>query len=344
MRQAILTEPRHIELVTHAIPEPAEGEVLVRVRAALTCGTDLKTFRFGHPKLPFGPFGHECAGDVAAVGRGVRSVREGDAVAPMPTAPCGECRACRGGRENLCERQFDDVVLGAYADYLLVPGRVAASHLVTKPDGLSYVESAFVEPLACVVHAWSLLGRSPSSVAVIGLGAIGLLHIMVARAHGATVAAIGRRPQRLALAQTAGADVVIDTDRSPVDEALRAATGGVGPDVVIECTGTPAMWGSAASWVARGGQVVLFAGLPRGARVELDPARIHYDEIQLVSAFHFTREDVATARRMLAGGDVQPRGLVTSLRPLTEITEVFDALDRGEGVKYAILPGETAWV
>jgi L-iditol 2-dehydrogenase len=343
-RQAVLIEPRHIELTTRSVPDPAEGEVLVCVRAALTCGTDLKTYRFGHPKLPFGPFGHECAGDVAAVGRGVAHVREGDAVVPMPTAPCGRCDSCRRGREHLCERQFDDVVLGAYADYLLVRGRVAASQLVPKPAGVAYVEAAFVEPLACIVHAWSLLGRTPSTVAVVGLGAIGLLHVMVARARGVRVLAVGRRAERLELARAAGAEVVIDTARAGPEEALRTATAGAGPELIIECTGNPVMWTSAPAWAARGGQVVFFAGLPKGTHVELDPVRMHYDEIQLLSAFHFRPGDVEEARALLATGDVQPRSLVSALRPLTAITDVFQALDRGEGVKYAILPGEQAWV
>ncbi|HEV8354118.1 MAG TPA: zinc-binding dehydrogenase [bacterium] len=343
-RQAILTKPRHIELTTQPVPDPAAGEVLVRVRAALTCGTDLKTYRFGHPKLPFGPFGHECAGDVAAVGRGVAHLREGDAVVPMPTAPCGRCDACRRGWGNLCERQFDDVVLGAYADYLLVSGRVAASQLVGKPSTLAYVEAAFVEPLACVVHAWNLLGRTPSTVAVVGLGAIGLLHVMVARARGVRVVAVGRRTQRLELAHAAGADVLIDTDRVEPAEPLHSATGGAGPDLIIECSGNPVLWTAAPGWAARGGQVLFFAGLPKGTRVEVDPGRMHYDEIQLLSAFHFGPDDVEEARALLASGDVQPRALVSGLRPLTAITDVFQALDRGEGIKYAILPGEQAWV
>ncbi|HEY3248614.1 MAG TPA: alcohol dehydrogenase catalytic domain-containing protein [bacterium] len=344
MRQAVLREPRLIELTMRPVPVPQAGEVLLRVRAALTCGTDLKTYRYGHPRLPFGPFGHECAGDVVAVGRGVRRVREGDAVVPMPTAPCGECIACRRGWENLCERQFDDVVLGAFADYLLVPGRVASSQLLTKPAGLTYVEAAFVEPLACVIHAWSLLGRAPSTVAVVGLGAIGLLHIMVARSRGTQVFAVGRRPERLHLAGAVGATLLVDSDREPVDDVLRRATGGAGPDLVIECTGTAAGWTSAVAWAARGGQVILFAGLPRGTRTELDPARIHYDEVQLVSAFHFRPSDVDEARRLLAAGDIKPRDLVSGIRPLSAITDVFQALDRGEGVKYAVLPEAQAWV
>ena len=185
MRQAVLLEPRRIELITRPVPTPGAGEVLLRVRAALTCGTDLKTYRRGHPKVPFGPFGHECAGDVAAVGGGVSHVREGDAVVPTPTAPCGVCAPCRQSRENLCERQFEGIVLGAYADYLLVNEKVAARHLLRKPNEISYIEAAFLEPLSCVIHAWDRLRPRPvEHVAVIGLGAIGLLHVKMAKAVG----------------------------------------------------------------------------------------------------------------------------------------------------------------
>src|SRR5206468_2693062 len=199
MRQAVLLEPRRIELITRPVPAPGPGEVLLRVRAALTCGTDLKTYRRGHPKVPFGPFGHECAGDVAAVGGGVRHVREGDAVVPTRTAPCG------------------------------------------------------------------------------GLGAIGLLHVKMSKAMGARVIAMGRRRERLELAARLGADAVVDTEHDDVPGRIHDLTGGVGCDVVIECTGSPAVWVEAPGWAAPGGRVVLFAGLAAGTRVAFDATRLHYE-------------------------------------------------------------------
>ncbi len=344
MRQAVLQEPRRIELVTRSIPTPAPREVVVRVRAALTCGTDLKTYRRGHPKLPFGPFGHECAGDVAAVGRGVEHLHEGDAVIPLPTAPCGHCDACRHRRENLCENQFDGIVLGAYADYLLISAKVAASQLLAKPSHLSYIEAAFLEPLSCVVHAWARLSASPvDQVAVVGLGTIGLLHIRLAKARGLRVIAVGRRHERLQLATKLGADSIIDTDREPVGEAIRKAAGGAGPDGVIECTGDPQMWSEAPQWVAPGGWVLFFSGLPAGTQIAFEAARLHYDEVNLISAFHFRPADVSEAHRMLATGAIDVREIITGVKPLSSIVEVFAALDRGNGVKYALLPEGTAW-
>lgn len=344
MRQAHLVEPRRIELVTRPVPAPGPGEVLLKVRAALTCGTDLKTYRRGHPKVPFGPFGHECAGDVVAVGRGVRGVREGDAVVPTPTASCGRCSACRRGRENLCERLFDDIVLGAYADYLLVTSKVASTLLV-RPEDLSYIESAFLEPLACVVHAWNRLRPAPvEQVAVVGLGAIGMLHIAMAKAANARVIAVGRRAERLQLALELGAHAVVDTEREHVGESVRALTGGVGPDVVIECTGNPTIWMETPRWAAPGGRVVLFAGLADGTHVAFDATRLHYDEVDLINAFHFRPSDVEEAHRLLATGGIAVRPLISGVRDLDGIADVFTSLDRGHGVKYAILPEPAAWV
>jgi L-iditol 2-dehydrogenase len=344
MRQAVLREPRRIELITGPVPTPGPGEVLLRVRAALTCGTDLKTYRRGHPKVPFGPFGHECAGDVAALGRGVNDLHEGDAVVPTPTAPCGVCAPCHHGRENLCERQFEGIVLGAYADYLLVSAKVAARQLLRKPAGLSYIEAAFLEPLSCVIHAWDRLRPRPvEQVAVVGLGAIGLLHIKMAKAIGARVIAVGRREERLQLAARLGADAVVDTLQPDVVGRIRELSGGTGPDVVIECTGSPTLWVETPEWTATGGRVVQFAGLAAGTRVAFDATRLHYAEVDIMNAFHYRPRDVEEAYQLLATGGIDVRPLVTGVKELTGIVDVFASLDRGNGVKYAILPEARAW-
>ena len=344
MRQAVLREPRHIELVTRPVPAPGPGEVVLRVRAALTCGTDLKTYRRGHPKVPFGPFGHECAGDVVAAGRGARGVREGDAVIPTPTAPCGVCASCRAGRENLCERQFDRIVLGAYADYLLVSDTVVATNLLRKPPGLSYIEAAFLEPLSCVVHAWDRLGPAPvEQVVVVGLGGIGMMFVRLARARGARVIAVGRRAERLALARELGAEDVVDTEHDDIGPRIREATGGVGPDAVIECTGSPRMWVEVAGWARRGGRVLLFAGLAAGTQVAFDATRLHYDEVDIINTFHYRPADVEEAHRLLATGVISLRPIISGVRDLAGIVDVFASLDRGHGVKFAILPDASGW-
>lgn len=352
MRQAVLRGPRVLDLDRITTPLPGPGEITVRVRAALTCGTDLKTYRRGHPRLQYGPFGHEAAGDIVAAGDGVEGFHAGQPVVFTPTAACGVCPQCRQGRENLCVTLFEEMALGAYGDTIRIPSRIVRRHVFAKPPGLSYIEAAFMEPLACVVHAWRRLGVMNSDrfedgrgrrVAVIGTGAIGLLHVREATRRGMTVAAVGRRRSSLDLAGRFGASITIDMREVDPAGGLRSAFGD-GPDIVIECTGSPEVWRTAPSWTAPGGRVLLFGGLPSGTEVAFDAARLHYGEVDLVSAFHYCTADVIEALRLLASGDIAPSEMITELRPLDEIGAIFADLDRGVGLKYAVLPEGSQWL
>lgn len=343
MRQAILRAPRTLDLVETTVPAPGPGEVVVQIRAALTCGTDLKTYRRGHPRVAFGPFGHEAAGDVASLGEGVGGFSTGQPVVFVPTAGCGECGPCRQGHDNHCVTLFDEIALGAYGDFLRLPARIVRRHLFPKPPGLSYLEAAFLEPLACIVHAWGRLSPAGGErVAVIGLGPIGLLHVHEACRRGLEVVAVGRRPAGLALARRLGAGHVLDTTAVDAGEALRDLTGG-GPELVIECTGSPEVWQVAPTWAAPGGRVLLFGGLPGGSHVAFDATRLHYGEVDLVSAFHYRTSEVRQALELLASGAVQPAEMVTEARPLEAIRAVFHDLDQGTGIKYALLPDGAPW-
>jgi L-iditol 2-dehydrogenase len=343
MRQAVLRGPRALDLIEIPIPSPGPGEVIVRIRAALTCGTDLKTFRRGHPRLAFGPFGHEAAGDVEQVGEGIEGFTAGQAVVFTPTAGCGRCAACRRGADNHCGTLFDEMALGAYGDYVRIPRRIVQRHLFAKPRTLSYVDAAFLEPLACVVHGWARLGKvTRGPVAIIGLGAIGLLHVQEARRRGLEVIGVGRGAVSLALAKRLGAQEVIDAVEADAGPALRALTGD-GPEVVIECTGALEVWQTAPSLVAPGGRVLLFGGLASGSEPAFDATRLHYGEVDLISTFHYCTVDVGEALRLLQSGTVRPAEIVTDLRPLDGIRQVFDDLDRGAGVKYAVLPEGDGW-
>jgi L-iditol 2-dehydrogenase len=344
MRQAILRGPRALDLIETVVPTPGPGEVVVRIRAALTCGTDLKTYRRGHPRLAFGPFGHEAAGDIASVGDGVAGFGVGDAIIFVPTAGCDDCASCRRGFDNLCETQFDEIALGAYGDYLRLPPRIVRRHLFAKPASLRYLEAAFLEPLACVVHGWSRLGPiAHGPIAVVGLGPIGVLHVLEARRRGLEVIAIGRRAAGVMLAARAGARESINAETTDPGSALRALTGS-GPEVVIECTGSPEVWRAAPSWVAPGGRVLLFGGLAGGSQPAFDATRLHYGEVDLISAFHYQTTDVLQALHLLEAGAIRPAEMITSLRSLEGIREVFDDLDRGAGLKYGVLPDGDQWL
>ncbi len=348
MLASLLLEPGRLELRDIEKPKAGPGEVVVRVRMALTCGTDLKTYRRGHPKIPMpGPFGHEFAGDVCEVGEGVRKFKVGDQVMTAPTAPCGDCFYCRKGQENLCSLVMDTMIFGAYAEYVRVPAHIVRNNMFRKPSHLSYGEAAMLEPLSCVVYGMDQLNiTSEDTVLIIGAGAIGLMHVMVARILGAKrIIVAGHRDHRLKLARTLGADAVIDAESEGTFDRVKAITGGIGADIVIECTGQLSVWEDAPDLVRKGGTVVLFGGLPSGTRATFDTTRLHYDQITLKGVFHYSRSAVKKAYQLLAEKKIQVSSLISGTYSLTELKRVFDLLlKKGSDIKFAVEPPEAGKV
>jgi L-iditol 2-dehydrogenase len=340
MRSAILVEPKRIELRTVPQPQPQPGAIVVRVRAALTDGTDLKAFRRGHPQMPMPtPFGHEFSGDVAAAGEGVTKFSAGDAIMSVHSAPCTACYWCRRGEEELCESVMSTKILGAYAEYIEIPRHIVEQNCYAKPADLSYVNAAFLEPLSCVVHSLEFANIPPAStVLVMGDGGFGLLHAVLLARSGMRAILAGRREERLGLARQLGVAETIDARTQDVAPRVRELTGERGADALIECTGREDVWEAAPMMVRRGGVVSFFGGLPSNARVSFLAARMHYDEVRLVSPFHFTPRAVRRAYELLTSHAIDPAPLVTASVPLERIAEVFERLDAGEGIKFAIQP------
>ncbi|MDQ2679886.1 MAG: alcohol dehydrogenase catalytic domain-containing protein [Candidatus Eremiobacteraeota bacterium] len=340
MQAAYLTAPRCIELRETELPHPAAGAVVVRVRAALTDGTDLKAYRRGHPQMPVPTrFGHEFSGDIIAVGEGVQNFAVGDAIMSVHSAPCGDCYWCGLGEEELCESVMSTKILGAYADYIEIPAHIVARNCYRKPSNLSYRAAAFLEPLACVVHSLDFLNPKPNaSVAVLGDGGFGLLHALLLQARGMRVILIGRRSERMQLARDLGVHSIIDARIESVQASLNALTENRGADALIECTGSRDAWESAPSLVRRGGIVSLFGGLPAAVRVSFLAARLHYDEVRLISPFHFTIAAVRGAYELLAAGKLRVEALITQSFSLGDIAQAFSRLDAGEGIKFSIEP------
>jgi L-iditol 2-dehydrogenase len=336
----LLLEPGKIDYREVETPVPGPGEVVVRVSAALTCGTDLKAFLRGHPKMPMPTlFGHEFAGDIAAAGSGVRGFREGDAVMAVPTAPCKTCYYCRHKQENLCTIIMDTMVLGAYAEYVRLPASVVETNMFHKERALPYSQAALLEPLSCVVHAIDRLAPRPDDcVLIIGAGAISLLHLLMLKSIGVErVFVLGRRQQRAQAAVDLGASVLLAPDAAAAQAQILEATDGLGADVVIECTGQPQVWEQAVHYV-RGGTVVLFGGCPSGTRVSFDTGRLHYDQITLMSPFHFTPRDVRKAYRLLSERRIDGRALISGTYTFPDLDQVLTLLQQGQGIKYALVP------
>jgi L-iditol 2-dehydrogenase len=311
VRALLYHGPGDLRLEEVPRPEPGPGDVLVQVEVALTDGTDAKAFRRGHPlllgELP-SPFGHEFCGVDVATGRRVVAAN---------SAPCGECAPCRRGEETLCEN-LKPFLNGAYAEFLLVPERIAARNLLPVPPRLAPEVAAMTEPLACCLRGVERAELEPGrTVAVLGPGPIGLMLCAAAKDAGAHVVAVGGRAERRELAREFGAE--------PGD--------GRGADVVIEAVGTAEAWRDALELVRPGGTVVFFGG----REVAVDTFRLHYEELTLRGAFHHTPRHVRAALAFLASGAHPWERLVTHRVGLEGVAGLFADPPR-DLLKAAVVP------
>jgi len=341
VRAVVFHGPGDLRFEELPAPAPGPGEVVVRVEAALTCGTDVKTLRRGHPvMIPVVPtvFGHELAGAVSAVGAGVRHLREGDRVVAANSAPCGACRLCQAGRPNLCEDLL--FVNGAYGESIALPPRLTAVNVVRLEHGMPAARAAFAEPLACALGGIERARAEPGqTVAVFGHGPLGCLLAMVAAARKCRVLVVGKAGWRLERVRALGIGECLDAGASgDIVATLRAATGGRGPEVAVDATGRPEVWEQAMRAVGRGGSVVFFGGCAPGTSVALDTRRAHYEELTLVGAFHHTPELIRRAVDLLASDAVAPEGLLTHRMGLEQVKEALDLMARGEALKVLITP------
>ncbi|MFW9804011.1 MAG: zinc-binding dehydrogenase [Candidatus Thorarchaeota archaeon] len=325
------------------IPEIGRGELLVKVGNALTCGTDVKTYKRGHPiLLKHTPalFGHEYAGTVETVGEGVRGFSVGDRVVATNSAPCGTCFFCKRGSFNLCPELKESFVNGAFAEFVRVPEHVVKWNTHHIPDSLSFRDAALTEPLACVVHGIEEANiQLGDTVAIIGAGPIGQMMIMLAKKSGASNVIVSDLAKlRREMAVLSGADVVIDPANEDAIERVKSETDGYGADVVIEAVGLPATWEQAVDMTRDAGMTVLFGGAASGTKFEIDTVRFHYGQLTIKGVFHLTPRHVEQALKLIIAGDVDPDILITHTMPLEKVTDAILMMSKGESMKVAIEP------
>ena len=339
-RVAYLLGPERLEWRREPIPEPEDGEVIVRVGAGATCGTDLKVYRQGgHARMLRAPcpFGHEVAGTVRATGRGVSAWRAGDRVAVANSAPCGACDRCATRRENLCRdlRYLN----GAFADYLRLPARFVERSLHAIPAHLPFPVAALAEPLACVLHGLELCGPRPRSHAlVLGAGPIGLLWTAVLAEDGHRVTLADPHAARLEVGRALGATVAVPVERGDSREALRRAGGTDGFDLAVDCTASPEGVASCAAALAPSGLLCAFAGPPPDAEVTLDLRALHYGEQQVRGAYHYRPLEYATALERLARAPWHPELLLSATRPLDDLSWALAEMAARRALKVALVP------
>jgi len=342
MMAAVLYGKEDLRVQEVAVPQIAAGDVLVRVRAALTCGTDVKVFRRGyHARMIVPPalFGHELAGDVVAVGEHVTKFRPGDRIVAANSAPCGECHYCRKGNQNLCsDLLFNN---GAYAEFMRIPSRIVERNTYLVPEHVTYQDAALIEPLACVMKGAEESGlKAGDDVVVIGLGPIGLMFVRLAKVRGARVIAVGRRQTQVERAARMGADeLIVSAGDTDVIEEVRKLTGGHGADVAIEAVGIPETWEQAVRMVRRGGVVNFFGGCPNDSRVTLETSLLHYSEITCKASFHHTPALIQRALESVSRGEIRASDFVNRVEPLGNLLEVMRYLMSHNGhMKTAIIP------
>ncbi len=345
MRAAIFRGPGELAIEDVEAGSPGPGEIAVEVRAAATCGTDLKSYRRGHPKLfPTLParFGHEFAGVVTEVGDGVTAFAPGMRVVAANTAPCDVCWACVRGRQSLCENLT--FLNGAFAEQLVIPAAIVERNTYEIPDSLDFGAAAPLEPLATVVHGMAETGiELGDTVVVHGAGPIGLMFAQLSVLRGANVISVDRSAWRLEQAARAGAVETIDIsgleDAGEIAARIRRSTpGGRGADVSIEAVGLPVVWEQAVQTLRPGGTAVLFGGTPTGAPFSVDSSDMHYSEYTLKGVFHHTPRYVSTAVDLLISGKVDGHTLVTETRPMDQLVASLEDMAAGRGTKYILTP------
>lgn len=343
MKAVLLNAPGDYRVTDVPDPDVGDGDILIRVRAATLCGTDLRILSGRKKKGVRFPsvIGHEFAGDILKTGPAVAGFKPGDRIAADPVVPCRSCAYCRTGMENVClnRRAIGYEFDGAFAELLRIPAAALEAGNIRKlPDSLSYAAGALIEPLACVVNGQENVDmRLGDVVLVLGAGPIGLMHMLLAKASGAGLVVVSEpNPERRRQAAELGADIVVDPGAEDPGEVVRARTDGLGASVAILAIGVPALATAALGYVRKGGRVNLFAGFSTGDTAAIDVNLIHYNEIYVSGASALSRESYDKALGIIASGALPVDKLVTHRFPLDDFGKAVELARSGKAIKIAI--------
>ena len=342
MLAALLYGKENLSLEQVADPTPGVGEVVIKVGAATTCGTDLKVWRRGgHAKMLKPPtlFGHEAAGEIVAVGEGVTAWQVGNRVVANNSAPCMKCFFCQRQEYSLCPNLTWNN--GTFAQYLKIPAPIVQQNMLPIPDDLPYELAAMTEPLACVLHGVARSNVKPGDcVVVLGDGAIGLMFVAkLAHDLKAEVLLFGGNDQRLEIGEKLGAAKTFNYRQLPdIPSFVKEMTQGWGADVVIEATGVPSVWETAIACARPGATVNLFGGCPRDTTITVNTEQLHYSELTLKGVFHNTPEYVRAALSLIASRKVPFELLISEHRPLQDLEQVFCDMRERKVIKVAMIP------
>lgn len=345
MLAAVLEDLNQLTLKELPTPEIDADSALLRVESVSVCGSDIRIFRHGNPRVvPPAIIGHETSGVVVKVGENVTRVKEGDRVAIGADVPCGQCWWCRNGLGNNCAINYavGYQIPGAFAQYMKLPCLLLEEGPVTPfSDKISFDTASLAEPLGCAINGLEIVNMSIGrTVAIMGLGPIGCMMIDLARVMGAVkVIAIQRSRKRLEIARAYNADVYICTEDEDVVQRCREETGGEGPNIVVTTSGSVEAHEQAIEMVSHRGYVNLFGGLPKGTRpMSVLSNTIHYKECFVTGSHGCVPRHHEIAVRLLENGSVRTEPIITHHFPLSRIHEAFAAMESRQGMKIVVHP------
>ena len=332
-----------IRLEEVAIPQVEAGGLLVKVQACAICGTDLKMYLAGNPRVkPPQTIGHEFVGEIVELGEGTQDFSVGQRVTMATSISCGHCGFCRAGYTNRCEdlKPVSYDYPGAFAEYLAIPpAGVRGGNTVKVPDNVGDL-AALAEPISCAINAQVLAGvKMGDTVVVVGCGPLGAIHTQVAKANGA-VKTIVTEPSadRLRFAEQLNADEIIDVSRNDAVEQVMKLTDGLGADVVIVTAPVAAAQEQALSMARKGGMINLFASLPKGgSELTIDSRLIHYRELFVSGASDSSPYHVELAVKLLAKGLISDKVITHSL-PIDKFIDGLMLMKEGKSLKVLIKP------
>lgn len=339
MKAQLFYGPEDVRYEDINIPEIGDDEALVKIKSALTCGSDLKTYKRGHPAMikKASVFGHEWAGDIVEIGSDVDNFKVGDRIVAVNSVPCYRCYYCKLERYSLCENLIYNN--GAYAEYIKVPGNILKKNTYRIPDKIDYREAALLEPLACVVHGIEESNIKTDDMVVInGAGPIGLMFIALARLKGAFVISVDLSDERLEYAKDFGADYTINASKeSDQVAAVKELTEDKkGVDVAVDATGIPEVWEMTILMGRKGATINLFGGCVSGTSVNIDTQLLHYSELTIKGVYHHTPYYVKKAFDLITSGKIDTVKFITADMPLEKLVSALELMGQQKGIKYNI--------
>ncbi|GAK50445.1 alcohol dehydrogenase superfamily, zinc-containing [Candidatus Moduliflexus flocculans] len=345
MKAVVYYAPKDMRVEMVPIPACGADEIRVKVDACAVCGTDLKSYLVGNPRIkaPLAS-GHEFTGIVETVGAQVKGFTIGERIVMATSVSCGKCYYCKQGWPNLCAdvAPMGFSYPGGMAEYVTIPARALQhGHVIKVPAQVKAEHAALAEPVSCTVNAMENCQLQPgATVVVVGAGPMGILNACVARGMGASKVILAEvNEARLKQAEAFGFDRLVNPSKEDLTQIVLAETGGVGADVAIVAAPAAPPQEQALSMVRKRGTVCLFASLPVGKNMlSIDSRKIHYGELRVVGTSDSTPKQVEKAVALIANNEIPAAQIATHRLPLDGILQSFELMQSGEALRVVLIP------